>query len=83
MYNVVCPLINSIGSTQYFKLCIKQYGTEAVQKNSSSKTYFYVLLKLVEKYEKIQAYIGCKVAVTVKISDHLELQNKNEKSNRA
>ena len=36
-------------STQKFKLCIKQYGTESVQKNSSSKTYFSVLLKHVKK----------------------------------
>ena len=33
--------------------------------------------------ENIQSYRGWKVAVTVKISAHSELQNKNEKSNRA
>ena len=36
-----------------------------------------------KKYENIHAYRGLKVAVTVKISAHSELQNKNEKSNRA
>ena len=32
------------------KQAIKQYGTESVQKNSSIKTYFSVLFKLIEKF---------------------------------
>ena len=58
VYNVVCLLINSIGSTQKFKLCIKQYGTESVQKNSSRKRILLSYLNLSKKSEKIQEYRG-------------------------
>ena len=58
-------------STQKFKLCIKQYGTESVQKTAAEKRIFLSYLSLSKKSEKIQAYRGCKVAVTVKTSAHL------------
>ena len=58
-------------------------GQNLSRKTAAEKHIFLSYLNLSKKSEKLQAYRGWKVAVTVKISAHLELQNKNEKSNRA
>ena len=52
VYNVVCLLINSIGSTQKFRLYIKQYRTESVQKTAAAKRIFMPYLNLSKKLEK-------------------------------
>ena len=71
--------INSIVQTMHKTIWDRIFPEKQQQQN-----VFSVLLKLVEKnLKKIQAYRGCKFAVTVKISAHLELQNRNEKSSRA
>ena len=58
-------------------------GHNLSRETAAAKRIFISYLNLSKKSENIQAYSGWKVAVTVKISAHLELHNKNEKSNRA
>ena len=53
-----------------------------LSRKTAAKRIFLSYLNLSKKSETIQVNIGLKVAVTVKISAHLELHN-NEKSNRA
>ena len=58
-------------------------GQNLSRKLEAAKRIFLPDLHMSKNYETIQEYIGWKVAVTVKISDHSELHNNNEKSNRA
>ena len=58
-------------------------GQNPSRKTAAAKRIFLSYLSLSKKSEKIQAYIGREVEVKVKITDHQELHNKNEKSNRA
>ena len=58
-------------------------GQNLSRKKAAAKRIFMSYLNLSKISEKIQAYRGWKFAFTVKISSHSELQNKNEKSNRA
>ena len=58
-------------------------GQNKSRKTAAAEHIFLSYLNLSKKSETIQEYRGGKVAVTVKISAHLELHNRNEKSNCA
>ena len=58
-------------------------GQNLSRKTAAAKRIFMSYLNLSKKSDKIHAYRGLKVEVTVKISAHSELHTKNEKSNRA
>ena len=58
-------------------------GHNLSRKAVTAKRIFLSYLNLSKQSETIQAYRGWKVSVTVKISAHSELQNKNEESKRA
>ena len=58
-------------------------GQNLSRKTAAAKRIFLSYLNLSKNSKKRQAYRGRKVAVTVKISAHSELENNNEQSNRA
>ena len=58
-------------------------GQNLSRKVAAAKRIFMSYVNLSKKSEQIQPYRGWKVAVTIKISDHSELHNKNEISNCA
>ena len=58
-------------------------GRNLSRKTAVAKRIFLPHLNMSKKSEKIHAYRGWKVATTVQISAHSELQNRNEKSYRA
>ena len=58
-------------------------GQNLSRKTAAAKHIFLPYLNMSKNSEKIHDYIGWKVATTVQISAHSELQNRNEKSYRA
>ena len=58
-------------------------GQNLSRKTAAEKRIFMSYLNLSKNSETIQPYREWKVAAAVKVSAHLDLQNKNEKSNRA
>ena len=52
-------------------------GQNLSRKTAAEKRIFLPDLHMSKNSETINAYIGWKVAVTVKISAHSELENKN------
>ena len=58
-------------------------GQNLSRKTAAAKRIFLPYLNMSKNSENIHDYRGWKVATTVKISAHSELQNRNEKSYRA
>ena len=58
-------------------------GQNLSRKTAAEERFFLPHLNMSKKSENIHAYRGWKVATTVQISAHSELQNRNEKSYRA
>ena len=81
VYNVVCLLykhnwINKI-QIKSLKHASNNIGQNLSRKLTAAKHIFLPDFHMYKNSENIHAYIGLKFAVTLKISAHLELQNKN------